>query len=73
MLGSVDGYYFNSLRSHSLYWVTEMMIPASTAGPLGEGNFRANCFQILRDKEVTGGKSQSHGYQSILFSWTALV
>lgn len=34
LLGSVDGCYFDSLRSHGLYWATEM-IPAVIAGALG--------------------------------------
>lgn len=34
LLGSMDGQYYDSLRSHSLYWTTEM-IAAITAGTLG--------------------------------------
>lgn len=34
LLGSVDGQYYDSPRSHSLYWTTEM-IAAIIAGTLG--------------------------------------
>lgn len=53
------------LRSHSVYWATEVMILVITAGDLG--NLRANCFWMHIEKHVIWGKSQPHGYQRVSF------